>query len=96
MGEELFQLACQRDLEGIVAKRKSYVESFNGTLRAECLDVHWFATLTEARQVIEGWRREYNDSRPHRSLGERTPSEFACQIALKGDLPGSQIVGNSP
>jgi ribonuclease HI len=38
--------------------------------------------------------REYNDSRPHRSLGERTPSEFACQIALQGDLPGSQTVGN--
>ncbi|HZQ69567.1 MAG TPA: integrase core domain-containing protein, partial [Terriglobales bacterium] len=48
------------------------------------------ATLTEARQVIEAWRREYNDSRPHRSLGERTPSEFACQIACKGDLPGSK------
>ncbi len=74
----------------------AYVESFNGTLRAECLDVHWFATLTEAKQVIEGWRREYNDSRPHRSLGERTPSEFACQIALNGDLPSSQTVGNSP
>ncbi len=74
----------------------AHVESFNGTLRAECLDVHWFASLTEAKQVIEGWRREYNESRPHRSLGERTPSEFACQIALKGDLPGSQTVGNSP
>jgi len=67
----------------------AHVESFNGTLRAECLDVHW-------RQVIEGWRREYNESRPHRSLGERTPSEFACQIALRGDLPGSQAAGNSP
>ena len=73
-----------------------HVESFNGTLRAECLDVHWFATLIEAKQVIESWRREYNDSRPHRSLGERTPSEFACQIALNGDLPSSQTVGNSP
>ena len=72
----------------------AHVESFNGTLRAECLDVHWFATLTEAKQVIESWRREYNESRPHRSLGERTPSEFACQIALRGDLPGSQTVGN--
>jgi putative transposase len=51
----------------------AHVESFNGTLRAECLDVHWFATLTEARQAIEGWRRECNDNRPHRSLGERTP-----------------------
>jgi len=74
----------------------AHVESFNGTLRAECLDLHRFTTLTEARQVIEGWRHEYNDSRPHRSLGERTPSEFACQIALQGDLPGLQIVGNSP
>ena len=74
----------------------AYVESFNGTLRAECLDVHWFATLTEAKQVIEDWRREYNESRPHRSLGERTPSEFACQIALNGDLPSSQAAENSP
>src|SRR5437016_7159626 len=69
----------------------AYVESFNGTLRAECLDVHWFATLTEAKQVIEDWRREYNESRPHRSLGERTPSEFACQIVLNGDLTSSQV-----
>ena len=38
----------------------AYVESFNGTLRAECLDVHWFATLTEAKHIIEAWRREYN------------------------------------
>jgi len=73
----------------------AYVESFNGTLRAECLDVHWFATLTEAKQVIEDRRREYNESRPHRSLGERTPSEFACQIALNGDLPSSQAAENS-
>jgi putative transposase len=74
----------------------AHVESFNGTLRAECLDVHWFATLAEAKQVIESWRREYNESRPHRSLGERTPSEFACQIALNGDLPSSQAAEGSP
>ncbi len=74
----------------------AYVESFNGTLRAECLDVHWFATLTEAKQIIESWRREYNDSRPHRSLGERTPSEFAWQIALNGDLTSSKAAENSP
>ena len=74
----------------------AYVESFNGTLRAECLDVHWFATLTEAKQVIEDWRREYNESRPHRSLGERTPSEFASQIALQGDLTDLKTAGNSP
>ena len=69
----------------------AYVESFNGTLRAECLDVHWFATLTEARQIIEAWRREYNESHPHRSLGERTPHEFASQIAASRDLTCSTI-----
>ena len=42
----------------------AYVESFNGTLRAERLDVYWFATLTESKHIIEAWRREYNDSRP--------------------------------
>ncbi len=63
-----------------------YVESFNGTWRAECLDVHWFASLADAKQLIEDWRREYNESRPHRSLGERTPHEFARQIAASRDL----------
>jgi putative transposase len=72
----------------------AYVESFNGTLRAECLDVHWFASLTEARQIIEAWRREYNESRPHRSLGERTPHEFASQIAASRDLTCSITAGN--
>ena len=38
----------------------AFVESFNGTLRAECLDAHWFTTITEAKQLIEAWRREYN------------------------------------
>jgi len=64
----------------------AFVESFNGTFRAECLDAHWFADLDEAKQLIESWRREYNESRPHRSLGERTPSEFASQIAASRDL----------
>ena len=60
----------------------AFVESFNGTFRAECLDAHWFTTLTETRQIVETWRREYNESRPHRALGERTPNEFAHEIAL--------------
>jgi putative transposase len=68
----------------------AHVESFNGTFRAECLDAHWFATLTEARQVIEAWRREYNESRPHRALGERTPNEFASQDAAKRGLAGGK------
>ena len=68
----------------------AYVESFNGTLRAECLDAHWFGDLAEARQRIESWRIEYNASRPHRALGERTPNEFAREIAASRDLSGLQ------
>jgi len=47
----------------------AYGESFNGTLRAECLNAHWFSSLTEAKRIINAWRREYNESRPHRALG---------------------------
>ena len=74
----------------------AFVESFNGTFRAECLDAHWFATLTEAKQAIQAWRREYNESRPHRALGERTPNEFAGQFAARRDLTSLQAAENSP
>jgi putative transposase len=57
----------------------AFIESFNGTFRDECLNVHWFETLAEAKQLIEAWRQEYNESRPHRALGDLTPSEFASQ-----------------
>jgi putative transposase len=73
----------------------AYVESFNGTLRSECLDAHWFATLAEAKQIIEGWRREYNESRPHRALGERTPNEFANEFAASREFIGKQTAENS-
>jgi len=66
----------------------AFIESFNGTLRAECLDIHWFTSIVEANQLIEGWRREYNDSRPHRALGE-TQSEFVSQFAAQRELSGS-------
>lgn len=59
----------------------AFVESFNGTFRNQCLNVHWFETLVEAKQLIETWRREYNESRPHRALGDLTPNEFASQCA---------------
>ena len=58
----------------------AFVESFNGTFRAECLDAHWFTSLTEAQQIVETWRVEYNESRPHRALGEKTPNEFALGL----------------
>ena len=67
----------------------AFVESFNGTLRSECLNTHWFLDLKEARHLIEAWRQEYNESRPHASLDDRTPSEFASQIAASRDLAGT-------
>ena len=73
----------------------AFVESFNGTLRAECLDAHWCTTLAEAKQLIELWRREYNESRPHRALAQRTPSEFAQQIAVSRNLVGLLPAGDS-
>jgi putative transposase len=73
----------------------AYVESFNGTLRSECLDAHWFATLAEARVEIETWRHEYNESRPHRALGERTPNEIANEFAASHELIGKQTAENS-
>jgi putative transposase len=73
----------------------AYVESFNGTFRAECLDTHLFATLTEAKQAIQEWRREYNESRPHRALGERTPNELAGQFAACRELTSLQAAENS-
>ena len=63
------------DLES--QQTNAHVESFNGILREECLDAHWFGNLLEAAERIEAWRWEYNVSRPHRPLGERTPHEFA-------------------
>ena len=54
-----------------------YIESFNGRLRDECLNQSWFTSLFEARQQIESWRVDYNEVRPHSSLGDLTPTEFA-------------------
>ena len=55
----------------------AYIESFNGKFRDECLNEHWFITMEQARRIIEAWRREYNTERPHSSLGNLTPEEFA-------------------
>jgi putative transposase len=55
------------------------IESFNGRLRDECLNVHAFESIDDARQKLEAWRVDYNQHRPHGSLGHLTPSEYAQQ-----------------
>jgi putative transposase len=51
----------------------SFIESFNGKFRAECLNAHWFLTLDDARQKMEHWRRDYNEVRPHSAIGNKVP-----------------------
>jgi putative transposase len=55
----------------------AFIESFNGRFRDECLNEHWFSSLHEAREIIETWRQDYNQFRPHSSLGNLTPQEYA-------------------
>ncbi len=63
------------------------IESFNGRLRAECLNENWFLSLDDSRSKVESWRRHYNGERPHSALGYLAPREFAAstgQACLAG------------
>lgn len=55
----------------------AFVESFNGSFRDECLNVNWFLSFEDACVKIEAWRNDYNEFRPHSSLGNLTPADFA-------------------
>jgi putative transposase len=57
--------------------QNGFNESFNGKFRDECLSVEWFRNRQDARVVIEQWRKEYNSERPHSSLGNMPPEEYA-------------------
>ena len=55
------------------------IESFNGRLRQECLNQNWFLSLEDAQEKLDQWRMDYNHQRPHSSLGQLTPMEFAAR-----------------
>ena len=61
--------------------QNAFIESFNGKLRDECLNESYFTSLRDARARIEIWRRDYNETRPHSSLGDLTPAEYAMKIS---------------
>ena len=63
--------------------QNAFIESFNGRLRDECLNETLFSSLSEARQRISAWKEDYNSHRPHSSLGNLTPNEFATKLALE-------------
>lgn len=64
---------------------QAHIESFHDKLRDELLNREIFGSLLEAQVILDSWRREYNEDRPHSSLGYQTPSEFAasCEIPLR-------------
>ena len=73
--------------------QNAYIESFNGKFRDECLNDHYFSNLAHARALIAGWRRDYNEARPHSSLGRIPPAEFAARHRLlAGDGAHQEIV----
>lgn len=58
----------------------AYIEAFNSRVRQECLNASWFLSMADARNRINEWRTDYNENRPHSSLGNLTPSDFAAQL----------------
>jgi len=66
------------------------IESFNGRLRQECLNMHWFLSLDDARTKIEGWRQYYNETRPHSALQWESPAQFARQALGNVSLEAKQ------
>ena len=73
--------------------QNAVMESFNGRFRDECLNSHWFTSLEDARRTIEAWRIDYNQERPHSSLGYRTPKEVHQDLIR--DFDGSIAAGFS-
>ena len=57
-----------------------HIESFNGSLRDECLNAHWFSSLADAKDEIAAWLKDYNESRPHRALNNLAPLEYVAQL----------------
>jgi putative transposase len=67
--------------------QNDYIESFNGKFRDECLNAHWFETLSQAGSTIASWRQNYNQVRLHSSLGRIPPAEFAQRHRIIDQRP---------
>ena len=66
----------------------AFIEAFNGRLRAECLNTHWFLSVADAREKLEDWRRDYNEVRPHSAIGNKTPAALLhCIGAPNPSMP---------
>jgi len=90
-GQQLDRWAYEHEVELAFIQpgkpvQNAFIESFNGTMRNECLNEHWFLNVAETRVIIEKWRIDYNLNRPHSSLGGMTPTEFAASLTPRGEL----------
>ncbi len=72
-------------------QQNSHAESFNSRFRDECLNEHWFLSLADARRIVEEWRRDYNQNRPHSSLGNLTPMEYLAAYIKRSESAGSPL-----
>ncbi len=72
-------------------QQNGFIESFNGKFRDECLNEHWFLSLADARRTIEDWRIDYNQNRPHSSLGNLTPQEYLADYTKRLEAAGSPL-----
>lgn len=73
--------------------QNAFIESFNGKLRDECLNAHWFRNLAHAQHVIAAWRRDYNEARPHSAINYQTPAAFAAMQLQQPMDPGKTNIG---
>ena len=83
--EPMLPIEAPRRQHNRIGKKSiaAFLESFNGHLRDECLNTNWFLSLADARAKIDAWRKDYNESRHHTSLGWLTPIEYAAAAAAK-------------
>jgi putative transposase len=70
-------------------KQNAWVESLNSQIRKRLLNIHWFANLTEVRELAEQWRRTYNTIQRHGSLNRQTPEQFTAHARLRSATPPS-------
>lgn len=68
------------------APESPFIESFNGSLRDECLNIHWFLSLEDAQEKPDNWHREYSHERTYSSLNDMTPAEFIRSLRKDEDL----------
>jgi transposase InsO family protein len=72
--------------------QNAYVESFNGRLRDECLNEHWFTSLAHARALIEDWRQDYNQHRPKKDLGGVPPAVYAARLGSRANPSAKESI----